>query len=283
MKNLKEIGLLAVALAFSIAGLNAQAQRPSATTARQVAVILQRLERDATGFRNSLNTALIEATVDQSRPENDINTFQTDFVNSIAQFRAQLNQNRAGSGDVRNVLQRALLINDFAARHRLNARARNDWARVRTDLDALAHTYLVSSRWHQPASLSANSNRSRLSGNELSQLVQRIDTGGDTFRSSLTDAFGKTGYDRSTNERDMNTAVRRFKSATEGLRNQLDAGGPVAEYVERVLTQATPLDTFMHKNRLTDQVQKDWSTVRADLDTLASAYKRSTTGRRVSG
>jgi hypothetical protein len=151
---------------------------------------------------------------------------------------------------------------------------RNDWARVRTDLAALAHAYNVSEQSVHQSPLPANSNRSRLSVNDLSQLVERIDIGGDTFRSSLTEAFSHTGYDRSNNERDMNTAVRRFKSATEGLRNQLDASQPVAEYVESVLAQATPIDTFMHKNRLTSQVQNDWSSVRADLDVLAREYKR---------
>ncbi|HKO97405.1 MAG TPA: YMGG-like glycine zipper-containing protein [Pyrinomonadaceae bacterium] len=275
MKKSKLIVLLVVALAFAIAGLTAQAQRQSGTTARQVAVILQRLERDYTNFRTSLNAALIEANVDQSRSQNDINTFQPDFANAVAEFRTQLNRNRARSSDVRNVLQRALSINDFISRNRLNARVRNDWARVRTDLDALAQAYNVSWQWNQQASLPANLNRSRLSDNDLSQLVQRIDIGGDTFRSSLTEAFGQSGYDRSTSERDMNTAVRNFKSATEGLRNQLDARRPVVEYVDRVLTQATPIDVFMHNNRLTGQVQSDWSTLRADLDTLGSAYNRS--------
>jgi hypothetical protein len=276
MKKSKNIILLAVVLTFSLAGLTAQAQRRSGTTGRQVGVIVQRLERHSNNFRTSLNTALIEANVDQSRSQNDINTFQPDFVKAIAQFRAQVNRNRAGAGEVRNILQRALLINDFIANNRLNARVRNDWARVRTDLDALAHSYNLSWHWNQQASVPANVNRSRLSDNELNQLVQRIDMGGDTFRSSLTEAFGQTGYDRSNNERDMNKAVRNFKSATEGLRNQLDASRPVVEFVERVLAQAIPIDTFMHQNRLTNQVQRDWSTVRADLDTLARAYNRST-------
>lgn len=263
MKKSKHIVWLAV-VAFSLAGLTAQAQRQSNNSARQVAVILQRLERDSTNFRTSPNTALIEANVDQSRSENDINTLQAKFANAVAQLRAQVNRNRANASEVRNLLQRALPINDFIDNHRLNARVLNDWARVRTDLDALARSYNVSWQWNQQA-VPANPNRGRLSDNELNQLVQRIDIGGDTFRSSLTEAFSRSGYDRTNRERDMNTAVRSFKSATEGMRNQLDAGRSVAEFVERVLAQAIPIDTFMHQNRLTNQVQSDWSTLRADL------------------
>jgi hypothetical protein len=46
----------------------------------------------------------------------------------------------------------------------------------------------------------------------------------------------------------------------------------VAEDVRRLLDLAKPLDNFMRDNPLTDRARTDWSTLRADLSALGSAY-----------
>lgn len=46
----------------------------------------------------------------------------------------------------------------------------------------------------------------------------------------------------------------------------------MAADVDRVLGQATAIETFMRNNRLTTRAQHDWSTLRGDLDALAGAY-----------
>ncbi len=70
----------------------------------------------------------------------------------------------------------------------------------------------------------------------------------------------------------MNDALRRFKKATDQLRIRFDARQLVTDDVRRLLDQATPLDIFMRDNPLTDRVKGDWSTLRANLSVLASAY-----------
>ena len=276
MKNSKSIVSVLILLALSIVTVSAQApRRPSRSFDRQVGVILQRLERSSSRFRNSINAALVRERVDQTLSQNDINTFRPGFERAIAQLKDRFNRHVAVAADVDNVLQNASLINGFMARNDLNMQVQNHWSAVRNDLNALANAYGVSWQWNRQTFPPVNSNRSRLSDNELGQLIQRIDTGGDTFRSSLTDAFGESGYDQTRREGNMNDAVRGFKSATEQLRNQFDAKQPVNGYVESVLARATPIDTYMRNNRLTRQAQDDWSTLRADLDRLAGAYNLS--------
>jgi len=68
---------------------------------------------------------------------------------------------------------------------------------------------------------------------------------------------------------------RSFENATDQLRNQFNAKQPVTDYVGRLLARATPIDTFMHNNQLTDRSQSDWSTLHGDLSTLASAFNLS--------
>ena len=77
--------------------MSVQAQRQSSRAYdRQVAVIVQRLERSSSKFRTCLSNELINFQIDQTRAHNDINTFMPDFENAVAQFKAQLSRRRAG-------------------------------------------------------------------------------------------------------------------------------------------------------------------------------------------
>lgn len=274
MKKSRLIAAVLILLAISLMTVSAKA-RPETfrTTDREVSLILPRLERNVSRFRNSLNLALVQGRIDQTRPQNDINSFNPAFENAIDQFRDRFTHSGAVAADVQNILQKASLVDGFMTRNRLNAEVRIDWTAVRSDLNAMANAYGITWQWNQQTSLPVNAKRSsQPSDDGVNLLVQRIDTGGDTFRSSLTSAFVESKYGQSTSEGNMNDAVRRFKNATDQLRNQLDAGHPVAAYVKRLLALAQPIDVYMSKNRLTTRAQNDWSTLRTDLDTLSAVY-----------
>jgi hypothetical protein len=273
MKNSRRIVSMFLLIALSCIGLSAKAQRQSSrVNTRQVSDILQRLAQSSERFRNSLKTAVEQSRAD-GRPENDINSFERDFENATNQLNDRFRRRRAGAADVQNVLQKASLINDFIGRRRFDAQAQNDWASVRSNLEALASAYAVNWQWNPQTLPPVSTSRShRLSDRELDQLIQRIETGGDTFRSSLTDAFDRSRYDQTRSEGNMNDVVRDFKNATDQLRNRFDARQAVAGDVEHLLEHATPIDTYIRNNKLTDRVQNDWSTLRGDLEGLASAY-----------
>ena len=272
MKNSKRIFSMFLLIALSSICLSAKAQRQSRVNTRQVSDILQRLAQSSDQFRNSLNSAVEQSRADR-RPENDINSLERDFENATSQLNDRFKRRSASAADVRNVLQKASPINDFIGRRRFNPQAQSDWASVRSNLEALASAYAVNWQWNAQTLPPVSTSRShRLSDRELDQLIRRIETGGDTFRSSLTDAFGRSRYDRTRREGNMNDAVGGFKNATDQLRNRFDAKQSVAGDVERVLGQAMPIDTYMRNNKLTDRAQNDWSTLRADLEGLASAY-----------
>jgi hypothetical protein len=275
MKTLKSIFSVFTLVVVTIIGASAQAQRQaSRITDRQVSVILQHLEQSSSRFRSSLNIALVQAHIDETRLQNDINSFEPAFESATDQFRNKFIGRTAGAADVQNIMQKAALINRFMTRNRLNAQAQNDWALVRTDLNGLANAYFVSWNWNRQAPpLPVNSNHSsKLSNSDLDQLIRRIETGGNRFRLSLTDAFDVSRYDRTSNEANMNESVRNFKRATDQLRNRFDARQSVTVDVRGLLEQATPIDKFMRTNQTTPGAQNDWSTLRGDLNTLAGAY-----------
>ena len=275
MSILKNITSVFVLLAFSIViGLNIQAQQQTnRNNTRQVGNMLQRLERSSSRFRNSLNMALVQVSVDQMRPQNDISTFEPGFQLAIKHFRDQFTRRLAVAADVENILQKASPINSFISENTLNPRVKNHWASVRTDLNTLATVYAVNWQWNQLTPMKVDANGSfPLSESELHQLVLRIENSGDKFRVSLTDAFFQRPYDRTSVEGNMNNALRGFKKATDQVRINFDARQLISDDVKHLLVQAEPLDKFMRDNPLTEQARSDWSTLRANLSVLAKAY-----------
>jgi hypothetical protein len=92
MKNLRLIISAMLLIAIAAIGLRAQTQQPARVSSLQVNNILQRLERSSNKFRNSLNTSLVQARMDETRPQNDINSFVPDFEKATSQFRDQFTQ-----------------------------------------------------------------------------------------------------------------------------------------------------------------------------------------------
>lgn len=271
----KSIAYVFILLLFPIIiGLDVQAQpQPNRNNTRQVGNMLQQLERSSSRFRNSLNVELVRRSVDQTRPQNDISTFQSGFDLAIKQFRDQFTRRLAVASDVEAVLQKASPINNFISQNTLNPRVKNDWASVRTNLNTLASAYGVSWQWNQLTAIKVDSNRSfRLSESELTLLIQQIENGGDKFRVSLTDAFDLRPYDRTRSEGNMNDALRGFKKATDQVRIRFDAGQLVSDDVQRLLELAQPIENFTRANSLTDRARDDWSTLRTNLNLLANAY-----------
>jgi hypothetical protein len=278
MNRSKYILSVLILFAFGSIGLSAQVQRrANSIPDRQVSVTLQRLERSSNRFRNSLNLALVNARIDETRPQNDINSFEPAFSSAMDQFRDRFTHRQAVVADVQNVLQKASLVNGFMTRNRLTVQVQNDWTAVRTDLNALASAYGVSWQWYQQTPPLMNSSRSsRLSESDLNQLIRRITADGDSFRSSLNAAFDRNSYNQPQSERNMLVAVGYFREATDQLRNKFDLRQPLAGYVGPLLTRAMPIDTYMSNNQLTAQAQTDWSTLRGEIDMLAGAYDLST-------
>src|ERR1041385_2112282 len=276
MNKAKIVMFVIMLFAFGLICTNAHAQQESRLRDRQVSGILQRLERSSNRFRNSLNLALVNGRIDETRPQNDINSFEPAFSSAMDQFKDRFTHRQAVAADVQDVLQKASIVNGFMTRNRLNLQVQNDWTSVRTDLNALGSAYGIGWQWNQPTPPPmTSSGSSRLSESDLNQLIRRITAAGDSFRSSLTAAFDRNSS-QPPSERNLLVAVGYLRDATDQLRNQFDMRQPLADYVAPLLNRATPIDTYMSNNQLTTRVQTDWSTLRDEISTLAGAYNLST-------
>src|SRR5437870_7249661 len=112
----------------------------------------------------------------------------------------------------------------------------------------------------------------RISDKEVARLLDRIKNETDTFRKSLKDALNKSRFDRSRREDDINAYVKNFEEETNRLDDNFDHHKSTTSDVDSVLDRAARIDGFMSRYPLTGRAQGDWSTLRADLEQLASAY-----------
>ena len=269
---------VSVALVFAMLSLGftsaAAQRRPYRMTDRQVGQIIQRVETSADRFRATIDRVLDRTRYDGTRAEDNINTFIQNFENATDTLRDRFNRRVSVAGDVELVLQQANYIDAFMANNRLNQRAVNDWTTVRTDLNALATAYGLSWRWGGQTTVGGTTSGIpyRVGDATLRQLIRRIETRTDTFRASVDTALDRSRYDGTRAENNVNQFIRDFEVATDALRDRFNSRNSAVGDVENVLRRAAYIDEFMRRNNLTRRAENEWSLIRTDLNTLASAY-----------
>jgi hypothetical protein len=295
--------MISVTLVVAMVGLSltaAQAQRtypqrPSRMNDRQVGGILTRVETDTNNFRSSFANALDRSRYNGTSTEDQLNGYVQNFETATNTLRDRFNRRVAVAADVENVLRQAAFLNDFMMRGRLDARASTDWATLRADLDALARAYNVTWDWTQTGSTSGAPGYGapdygtpgygtpgygapstgiayRINDRQLDALLRRIDSGAIRFRTDLDSSLDRSRYDGTRAEDNINQFVRDFANATDQLHSRFNGRTSVAADVENVLRQATYIDDFVQRQPLSYRVKNDWTTLKGDLNQLASAY-----------
>lgn len=261
----------------------AQAQRPYRINDRQVEAALRRVEADADRFRSSFANALDRSRFNGTSTEDQLNGYVQNFETATDQLRTRFNGRTSVAADVENVLRQAAYLNDFMMRNRLSSQASNDWATLRADLDALARVYNVTWDWTQTGSTvgggygnTGYGNSSgvayRINDRQLDAVIRRIENGTDRFRADMGNALDRSTYNGTRAEDNINQFVRDFENATDQLRSRFNSRNSAASDVENVLRQATYIDDFMTRNSLSMRAENDWTTLKGDLNQLASAY-----------
>jgi outer membrane lipoprotein SlyB len=276
------VALVAVMLSLGVA---AAQTRPYRMNDRQIEAVLRRVETDADRFRSSFANALDRSRYNGTSTEDQLNGYIQNFETATDALRDRFNRRVSVAGDVENVLRQAAFVNDFMLRNRLDARAANDWAVLRTDLDALARVYNVTWDWTQTGSSSGTPSYGtpgygnpqtgvayRINDRQLDAVIRRIENGADRFRTDLDSSLDRSRYDGTRAEDNINQFVRDFASATDQLRSRFTARTSVAADVENVLRQATFIDDFVQRQPLAFRVKNDWTTLKGDLNQLATAY-----------
>ncbi|HJQ70798.1 MAG TPA: YMGG-like glycine zipper-containing protein [Blastocatellia bacterium] len=107
----------------------------------------------------------------------------------------------------------------------------------------------------------------------VEQLIRRIETRADNFRTSLGSALDNSRLDNTRREDNINQLVSDFDQATNRLRDRFNAGQSTSSDVQAVLDRAARIDRFMQRNGVaTPTAERQWSLLRDDLSALANYY-----------
>ncbi len=122
------------------------------------------------------------------------------------------------------------------------------------------------------ATAAAQPQPTRASDQQVEDLLARMHADIDTFRSSLDRAIDRDPINGTRAEEDINRAVKDFKEAADRLKDRAHDRQAGTVDAEDVLRRASVIDAFMTANTLDTAVQRDWQTLRGELDQLARAY-----------
>lgn len=158
MNRIKHLFSVALALACASLSLTAQEQatRPYTVSTQQVRQLILRIEDRTSTFRASLNAAINQSSYDNTRAEDNINLFVSDFTSSLRRLHDNFDRRQSASADVQDLLDRANRIDSFIRRTRLGGGVSGDWAAVRSDLNELAQDYNITWRWNTQGNVSNN-------------------------------------------------------------------------------------------------------------------------------
>lgn len=112
----------------------------------------------------------------------------------------------------------------------------------------------------------------RVGDTQVEQIIRRIESHSDRFRSSFDAALDRSRLDGTFTEDELNNRVKAFEEATNDLRSRFDGRTAAASDVDNVLNRAAAIDQFMRTNLKQRRVQGDWALLKSDLSRLARAY-----------
>ena len=239
------------------------AQRTYRDSDATVRSLIQRIETRTDSLQSG-----IENSVDRGRWNNttDINRLFNDFESATDQLRSRFESRQSTATDVREVLNRAVPINNFIANNRLSTRIEQDWRLLQADLDLLARSYYITN-WRWETGTIGRGPGYGFGGNR--QLIRRIETRTAAFSRSFRQALDRLRFiQRSVEVEEARRQLLEFENATSELRNNFNRTSSSTD-VQDVLDHARYLNAFVANHELTTRAKSDWSLLRTELDQLA--------------
>ncbi|HZN01429.1 MAG TPA: YMGG-like glycine zipper-containing protein [Pyrinomonadaceae bacterium] len=218
---------------------------------------------------DSLQRAVQNAADRNNYRIDDIDRLILDFESAVNQLDRRLGSRRTSSSDAQMVLDRAALIDNFFANNRLGWGSRREWQMIRTDLDQLANYYNLNPRWDTGAG--TGTDNPNLNDFQMRQLVERLNVRSATFSRNLRQDVNRTsngGYSIDEVRRQLSD----FEMALVQLRNRVNSRQVTSSDARNVLERAAYLDRFIADRQLSYQTENNWSSLRTDLERLASAF-----------
>lgn len=113
----------------------------------------------------------------------------------------------------------------------------------------------------------------RATDRQVLTVLTRIETNTDIYKQQVGNALRRGTLSSGDSEDSFNGYVADFESATANLSQNFDSRRSTTSNVQDLLSRADDINQFMQRNRLNPAAQRNWTTIRTDLSTLATYYK----------
>jgi hypothetical protein len=221
---------------------------------------------------DSLQRAAQNASDRNAYRVDDLNRLVSDFEVAVNQLDRRLSTGRANTADARVVFDRAALIDNFFVNNRIGAGTGREWQSLRADLDQLAGYFNLSPSWGSGSTTSSSggSNDYNLSDIQMRQLIQNLNSRSVTFSRTFRSDINRNSDRYSADE--IRRHLSEYETALVQVRNSVNSRRSTSADVRALLEHASYLNSYVNDRQLSFQTENNWSTLRQDLDRLASAY-----------
>ena len=253
--------------------VEAQNRRLQATD-RQVQTVLNRIESNTNAFRREMQLVVDRDTINTNREER-IMDMVGDFETATDTMRGRFTARQTISREVDDLLERATSIDRFINRNRITGRASTQWASIRTDLNTLARYYGITWDWNRDVGPIGGINTPVYTSTDtqLRNLLAQIENKTDVYKRQMERNLDRSNIDNTNTEDNINSYISSFEEATNRLRNNFNGRRSTVDDATEVLTRARSIDQFMARSRLNRNVETQWTSIRNDLNTLATYYR----------
>ena len=138
-KQFYYFALMAAVLTLSI-GIVAQ-NRAYRVSDRQVQTLLDRIENNTQTFRQNIQPIIDNRNQPPSYRDDGIGSYLSNFETSLQTLKNNFTDRRSTADDVREVLNRADVINGFLSNNRISTNTQDRWRSITNDLSTLANHY----------------------------------------------------------------------------------------------------------------------------------------------
>ncbi|MGI8788008.1 MAG: hypothetical protein ACR2HG_09640 [Pyrinomonadaceae bacterium] len=112
----------------------------------------------------------------------------------------------------------------------------------------------------------------RVTDRQVQALITRITTNTNVYKNQLDTALNRARLSNGDSADAIYNSITDFENAADSLKQKVGSRGSANSDVEDVLTRAADINAFMQRNRLNAMVQRTWTRIRTDLNTLANYY-----------
>jgi HAMP domain-containing protein len=278
--------VMAIVGSICAMGSNANAQFGRSNLSRaQVDRLIRNVEERVDRFVVQFDYALDNSRLNNTRREDNLNQRARDLESATDELRREFDRNdsrRENSAEVRKCLNIASDINAAMRNRRLNAATEQNWAVVRSELNALARAYnLPQIGGAYNPNMNNGRGNSNLSRAQIDRLIRNLEERVDRFVVQFNYALDDSKLNNTRRENRLNERARDLERATDELRREFDRNDSRRENsaeVRKCLNIASDIDVAMRNRRLNRATENNWRAVRTELNALARAFNLSPTG-----